>query len=51
MFKQVFLVQNFFLRERLPLRAFLCKNILAYTPYFLLTLPTFSTKPVTSKAL
>ena len=49
--RQVFLVQNFFLRERLPLRAFLCENFLAYTSYFLLTLPTFSTKPVTSKAL
>ena len=45
------LVQHFFLRERLPLRAFLCENILAYTSYFLLTLPTFSTKLVTSKAL
>ena len=45
------LVQDFFLRERLPLRAFLCENILAYTSYFLLTLPTFSTKLVTSKAL
>ena len=50
--KQVFLslVQDFFLRER-PLRAFLCENILAYTSYFLLTLSTFSTKLVTSKAL
>ena len=47
----LFLVQDFFLRERLPLRAFLCENILAYTSYFLLTLPTFSTKLVTSKAL
>ena len=37
----LFLVQDFFLRERLPLRAFLCENILAYTSYFLLTLPTF----------
>ena len=45
------LVQDFFLRERLPLRAFLCENILAYTSYLLLTLPTFSTKLVTSKAL
>ena len=51
--KQVFLflVQDFFLRERLPLRAFLCENILAYTSYLLLTLPTFSTKLVTFKAL
>ena len=51
MFKQVFvyLVQDFFLRERLPLRAFLCENILAYTSYLLLTLPTFSTKLVTPK--
>ena len=47
----LFLVQDFFLRERLPLRAFLCENILAYTSYLLLTLPTFSTKLVTSKAL
>ena len=47
----LFLVQDFFLRERLPLRAFLCENILTYTSYFLLTLPTFSTKLVTSKAL
>ena len=47
----VYLVQDFFLRERLPLRAFFCENILAYTSYFLLTLPTFSTKLVTSKAL
>ena len=47
----VYLIQDFFLRERLPLRAFLCENILAYTSYFLLTLPTFSTKLVTSKAL
>ena len=46
-----YLVQDFFLRERLPLRAFLCENILAYTSYFLLTLPTFSTKLVTPKAL
>ena len=45
------LVQDFFLRERLPLKAFLCENILAYTSYLLLTLPTFSTKLVTSKAL
>ena len=29
------LVQDFFLRERLPLRAFLCENILAYTSYLL----------------
>ena len=43
--------QDFFLRQRLPLRAFLCENILAYTSYLLLTLPTFSTKLVTSKAL
>ena len=49
--RQVFLVQNFFLRERLPLRAFLCENFPAHTSYFLLTLPTFSTKPVTSKVL
>ena len=47
----LFLVQDFFLRERLPLRAFLCENLLAYTSYFLLTLPTFSTKLVTLKAL
>ena len=47
----LFLVQDFFLRERLPLRAFLCENILAYTSYLLLTLPTFSTKLVTLKAL
>ena len=49
--RQVFLlvVQDFFLRERLPLRAFLCENILAYTSYLLLTLPTFSTKLVTLK--
>ena len=38
------LVQDFFLRESLPLRAFLCE-------ISLLTLPTFSTKLVTSKAL
>ena len=37
----LFLVQDFFLRERLPLRAFLCENILAYTSY--------STKLVTPK--
>ena len=41
---------DFFLRERLPLRAFLCKNILAYTSYFLLTLPTFSTSYLLYKA-
>ena len=42
-YRQVFLclVQDFFLRERLPLRAFLCENILAYTSY--------STKLVTLK--
>ena len=45
----VYLVQDFFLRERLPLRAFLCENILVYTSYFLFTLPTFSTKLVTLK--
>ena len=51
--EQVFLclVQDFFLRESFPLRAFLCENILAYTSYLLLTLPTFSTELVTSKAL
>ena len=43
------LIQDFFLRERLPLRAFLCENILAYTSYLLLTLPTFFTKLVTLK--
>ena len=37
----LYLVQDFFLRERLPLRAFLCENILAYTSY--------STKLVTLK--
>ena len=47
----VYLVQDFFLRERLPLRAFLCENILVYTSYLLFTLPTFSTKLVTLKAL
>ena len=31
----LYLVQDFFLRESLPLRAFLCENILAYTSYFL----------------
>ena len=29
------LVQDFFLRESFPLRAFLCENILAYTSYLL----------------
>ena len=32
----VCLVQDFFLRESFPLRAFLCENILAYTSYLLL---------------
>ena len=49
----VCLVQDFFLRERLPLRAFLCENILAYTSYLLYFLPspfpTFFTKLVTPK--
>ena len=40
----VCLVQDFFLRESFPLRAFLCENILAYYK-----LPTFSTKLVTPK--